>query len=130
MSKEYCYSWNRQEFRSNVFPSIKEALAEAVEDGGDQYSHVYIGEVSRYCNSSFFPSADYIIEHMADQAADVGGEFAEGYPDVSEEAEAELTEQLTALLDAWCEKHGVSPRFWEVVNVKEHRLPVTAEATN
>lgn len=117
---EYCYSWNGEGFKSDTFYSVKDALAAAAADNEEDNAHVHIGKVDRPSNSQFFPDAGDVIEHMENQASDYGGEYAEYYPDVSEEAKAELGDQLAALLDAWCERHDVSPNFYQVVAVKEY----------
>ena len=66
---------------------------------------------------------------MALQAEDVGGEHANDYPDVSKEAEVELTQQLEALLSKWCEKHEVTPTFYAVKESQAYNL-VTLEETS
>lgn len=121
--KEYCYSWNGEDFKSGTFDSVKAALADAATDNDDEHTHVHIGEVERPSNSQFFPDAGDVIEHMENQAYDYGSEYAVDYPDVSDEAKAELNEQLAALLDTWCQKHGVSPNFYQVSGVKEYPVP-------
>lgn len=127
MNTEYCYSWDGEDFKSDVFGSVKAALADAeIEDDGE-HGVVYIGKVSRPDNSMFFPDAGDVIEHMAGQADDYAGEYASDYPDVSDEAKTELAEQLETLLNAWCEKHSVSPTFYQVHDVKEHPLSTTAK---
>lgn len=125
---EYCYSWNGEDFEGNTFDTIKAALAAAAAENDDEHTHVHVGTVERPSNSFFFPDADDVIDHMADQAYDYGNEYAADYLDVvSDEAKAELNEQLETLLDAWCVKHGVSPDFYQVGGVKEYPVPAMAE---
>jgi hypothetical protein len=64
--------------------------------------------------------ADDVIEQLACRAYDESGEFAEDYPEVSEEAKAELDE----LLAAWARKH-CTPTFYLINNVREYEI--TAE---
>lgn len=59
--------------------------------------------------------ADGVIEMIGERAYDQVGEFADGYPDVTPEAKAELE----ALLADWIEKHA-KPTFYSVINVREH----------
>lgn len=61
--------------------------------------------------------AEAVLDHMANNAADLAGEYAEGFPNVSKEAKAELD----ALLEAWCDKH-CDIDFFEVVGVKSYKL--------
>ncbi len=124
---EYCYSWNGEDFSRGVFDSIPAALADAAGDNDEGLGTVHVGEVSRPCNSLFYPDADDVIDHMITQADDYAGEYASDYPDVSAEEKADLSKQLEALLDAWCQKCGISPTFYQVRNVKEYPLPVSGE---
>lgn len=62
-------------------------------------------------------AADDVIDTIETRAYDFGGEAAEDYPHVSDEAKAELTE----LLAAWITKH-CPPTFWQVVNAKPYTL--------
>ncbi|MBY4726642.1 MULTISPECIES: hypothetical protein [Burkholderia] len=59
--------------------------------------------------------ADDVIGTMGDRAYDQVGEYADGYPDVTPEARAELD----ALLAGWIEKHA-KPTFYSVVNVRQY----------
>lgn len=124
---EYCYSWNGEDFKSGTFDRVKDALADAAADNDDEHAHVHIGKVERPSNSQFFPDAGDVMDHMENQAYDYGGEYAVDYLDVSDEAKAELNEQLSALLDAWCKKHEVSPNFYQVTSVKKYPVPATAK---
>ena len=126
---EYCYSWDDEIFNSEQFSSVEDALADATEtalDDGCGRTEVYIGEVEPWHNSDFFPSAGWVLEHMQEQAWSEGGDYADDYAEVPSEASDELTEQLTTLLNAWCEKHGVSPKFYRVRNSKLYQLPSAA----
>lgn len=124
---EYCYSWNGEDFKSDIFGSVKAAIADAAIEDDGEHGVVYIGKVSRPDNSMFFPDAGDVIEHMAEQADDYAGEYASDYPDVSVDARAELAEQLKDLLSAWSEKHEIFPTFYQVSGVKEYPIPATAK---
>ncbi|QHB83406.1 hypothetical protein GIS01_15195 [Aeromonas veronii] len=128
--KEYCYSWNDELFDSGTFGSIEDALADAVEnsDDGDVgwRTEVYIAEAIAFKNSTFYPDASWVLEHMGERAWGEIGECADEYPDVSKEAREDLDAQLSAMLDSWCEKHGVSPQFYRVRNSKLYQLPSAA----
>lgn len=70
----------------------------------------------------FVPGADDIINTMANNAAGSdGGEFADDYPNVTEEAQAELD----AFLIAWARKHAPVTGFYGVVDIEQYT--VTAE---
>ena len=81
------------------------------------------GVVSRPAAGDFVPDADDIINDMANRAGDEHSEFCDGFPDVSDEARAELEVALDAL-KAWANKHcGVT--FYQVERIESYR--VTAE---
>lgn len=61
--------------------------------------------------------ADDIIEMIGERAHDIGGEYAEDFPDVSKEAKAELT----AMLANWIAKH-CPPTFYTVGSIKPYTL--------
>ncbi|HLO65302.1 MAG TPA: hypothetical protein VK165_20255 [Azonexus sp.] len=77
---------------------------------------VHVGEAS-YPETHQLIDADDVLCQMSDRAWDIAGEFAEDYPNVSKEAEAELDQ----LLKAWVEKH-CPPEFFQVNNAKKYTL--------
>ncbi|MBD1582815.1 hypothetical protein [Pseudoalteromonas sp. S16_S37] len=109
----WCYSFDGENFTSGTFTSIESALQDA-RNKADDSAKVYLAPCETYDNSRFFPDADELINYMGNQADDVGGEYANDYPDVREEAENELTEKLHDLLNKWCDKHDVAPSFYGV----------------
>lgn len=124
----WCYSLDNEDYSSGTFASVKSALAAGQKEvndkiaDGEKVDFIYVAKAEQQHNYSFFPDGSDIIEHMAEQADAVGGDYANNYPDVSDEAEKELTTELHALLEKWCEKHGVSPSFYQVSE------PVTYDA--
>ena len=123
---QFCYSWDDELFNSGRFDSVEEALADAAAEADEQHS-VYVAEAEPWVNSTFYPSASWVLEHMQEQAWSEAGEHAEDYAEVSIEARDELNEQLVTLLDAWCEKHGVVPTFYRVRKSTPYQLPLKAE---
>jgi hypothetical protein len=83
-------------------------------------SVVYVGTPARYAASTYIDDADDVIERMAERAYDEHGEFAEDFPDVTDEAKAELT----AFLAAWADKH-CEVSFYGVENIRPYTI--TAE---
>ncbi|VVU51857.1 hypothetical protein [Burkholderia anthina] len=75
---------------------------------------VFVGEVAPI-PTKHLCDADDVIDLMGERAYDEVGEYADGYPDVTSEAKAELN----ALLARWIEKHA-KPTFYSVINVREH----------
>ncbi|WP_254208600.1 hypothetical protein [Burkholderia multivorans] len=75
---------------------------------------VFVGEVAPI-PTKHLCDADDVIDFIGERAYDEVGEYADGYPDVTSEARAELD----ALLAGWIEKHA-KPTFYSVINVREH----------
>lgn len=89
-------------------------------DGLEVGHVVYVGTPARYAASTYIDDADDVIERMAERAYDEHNEFAEDFPEVTDEAKAELT----AFLAAWADKH-CEVRFYGVENVRPYTI--TAE---
>lgn len=116
----WCYSLNGEDYTSGTFDSVEATLAAGQKEAkaqiadGEKVDVIYVAKAEQQHNYSFFPDGSDIIEHMADQADSIAGDYSNNYPDVSDEAETELTTELHALLEKWCEKYGVSPSFYQV----------------
>lgn len=80
---------------------------------------VFVGDVAPV-PIKYLCDADDVLDTIGERAYDQVGEYADGYPDVTPEAKAELE----ALLAGWIEKHA-KPTFYSVINVREHII--TAE---
>lgn len=129
MNNQYCYSWDGKNYNNGTFNSAQEALDDAIKesvehqvDEGINPDSVYIAEAMTYQNSSFYPDAEIITEHMACNADDQGGEHADDYPDFDKDAENELTQMLHEILDKWCDKHDISPSFYQVGPAVKYNL--------
>lgn len=121
MGNKYCYSWDGKKYDNGTFDNAQAALDEAIKESfvhqaedGKKTDYVYIAEAMTYQNSSFYPDADLIIEHMALEAHDKGGDYAIDYPDFDKNAKSELNQMLHKVLDKWCAKHNISPSFYQV----------------
>lgn len=124
MTKQYAHSFDGSTF-TGEFTTIKAALADArlsAKDLENNMLHVHIGEAKAPLVESFFPDADMVTEHMACQADDVSGDFSNAFPDVSKEAETQLTIKLHELLKNWCTEHEISIDFFHVINTKIYSL--------
>jgi hypothetical protein len=60
---------------------------------------------------------DAIIEHISEQAYDIGGEYADDYPDVT----PEQAKELESLVAGWI-KRACPPTFYTVENIKPYVL--------
>lgn len=81
--------------------------------------------ISRRSASSFLPGANDVIEHMGNAACDDNSEFADGFPNETEEQEAEL-ERLLKPIQAWADR-TFDVNFYTVVGNTIKSYVVTAE---
>lgn len=88
-----------------------EGWQEFLENNPDlEPGHSYFrGVVAHPDPSSWTPDADWVLEHMAEQAYEAAGEFAEDYPTADQQAK----DELEALLKTWAIKH-CQPHFFLV----------------
>ena len=112
-----CYSRNGEEFN---YTELADLFEEMAGDGDLQEGAEYWEAEAHAAEPAHFFDAEDIIENAAERAYEEGGDYAEGFGDVSKEAIAELQE----LLSAWANKH-CSVNFYTVHNAK--KLTVTAE---
>lgn len=77
---------------------------------------VYVGDATTPIYSHICDAGD-VIDTMRDRASDIGGEYAEDYPNVSSEAE----EELNKFLSVWIGKHA-HPTFYTVSNIRPYVL--------
>ncbi|OHS09335.1 hypothetical protein HMPREF3289_01320 [Pseudomonas sp. HMSC75E02] len=101
-----CWSANDEDF--TCFE-----LAELLNDNDELKPGdvVFRGEAITPDPSSYI-DADDVIELIGERAYDDAGDHADGWPDVSKEAEAELDQ----LLKEWMRKHCSHPPFYRVKN--------------
>lgn len=123
-NRKWTYTFDEEFFTNGNFDSKESALEAARKDvskepdGNEQpLTSVFIGRTKPHQNSQFFPDGETITEFMQNQASDVGGEYADDYPNVGEEDEEELTKQLHELLESWCKEKGVVPNFYTVEDI-------------
>lgn len=97
--------WEKAERLEGGHDTVEAAIAE----GHREYdgAEFWLYECRRPNVLEFVPDATDVTDVMRERAEELLGEAAEEFPDVSEEAEAELK----ALLDAWAMKH-VQMRWW------------------
>ncbi|MDH1403715.1 hypothetical protein [Pseudomonas sp. GD03730] len=83
---------------------------------------IYRGEARKQKASHYVPDADDVVQHMYQQASD-DSEYADHFPDLNKDQEAEL-ETLLEPIRAWVDRH-CEVRFYEVVDIQPYT--VTAE---
>jgi len=130
MAKQWCYSFDNENYSNGTFKTKKAALEDAQKEGvarnqeeeNNNIKFIYVSECEVPQNEQMFPDAEVIIEHMACQAEDIGRDYANGYPDVTQEQEDDLNHQLHELLNNWCKKCDVSPSFFTVLESRKYDL--------
>lgn len=106
---DLCWSADESDFSAD-------SLGELLDNNDD----INIGDVVYYAEKKP-PSAydlcdaDLVLEQIQCSADDIGGEYAEDFSDVSQEAKDELGN----ILAAWVTKH-CNINFWTVKNIKEY----------
>jgi hypothetical protein len=109
--KGKCWSTDNETFN---YESLDDLLASNDElVAGDT---IYVGEPIGPSTTQLCDAED-VLDVMRDRAYDLAGEHADGYPDVTEEAE----DELNALLEAWMNKHCL-PHFYTVRDVRPYIL--------
>jgi hypothetical protein len=106
-----CWSTDEETFNYDTLGELLDCNDELTAG-----SVVYMGHAADHDPTAWF-SADHVIGALGEAAYDEAGEHAQDYPDVSEEAKAELQ----TLLDAWVTKY-CTPTFYRVENVREYVL--------
>lgn len=119
------YSMDGENY-SNWYDTTAEALEDArkeieymIDSREEGYKvvlpeRVFVGECEIYHPSLLSCGYD-VIESIQQDAADEGGEWAEGYlDDVTTEQREELEERLDVVFNAWLEKYNLYPNFYSI----------------
>lgn len=102
--------WGHREERRKNYTGAFKTREEAIADGRATYGEgetFWIASGMPPTPESLVPDADEIVERISEQAYDVASEAAEEFPQLSDEAKAELDE----LLEGWAKKH-LDVNFW------------------
>lgn len=108
--------YSNDEVNFMPLPELCDNVAWDTDDVLDVGSTVYVGK-AQYPSRNRIIDAHDIICTMGERAYDIGGEYAEDFPDISGEAIVELD----ALLDAWFSKN-CTVNFYEITNVVKREL--------
>ncbi|SEN72963.1 hypothetical protein SAMN05216404_106211 [Nitrosospira multiformis] len=106
-----CWSTDEENFRYDCLDDLLDSNDD-LEVGGV----VYVGN-AKHPKPEQLCDADDIIDRISDNAWDIGGEYAEDYPNVTREAHQELDD----FIKSWIMKH-CPPNFYQVFDVREHVL--------
>lgn len=113
--KRYVYALDGENF---IFESEEDVLEEAQGEGYSVYQKGVVREVS----PRDLIDVDDVQEILAYRAEDIAGEYAEFYPEFSDEAGKEMED----FLHQWIEKH-CKPTFYLVEEVEELEVPPKEE---
>lgn len=123
--KDYCYS-NNDEYYG--FSDEYEAIRDIIKSGKQKVAvgvivTIFRGEKIRCSASEFSPR---IVELMADAAAnEAPDEVCGDWPNSTIEQDDELQKAIDGVIDAWAEKHNLTPNFFHVKNTKELKFQIT-----
>lgn len=106
-----CWSLDEENFS---FDSLEDLIA--CNDHLGAGDEVYRG-TKRHEDPGGWVDADDVIENLSCRASDEAGEYADDYPDISEDAK----DELQAFLEWWARRHA-QPTFYTVENVTPYTL--------
>lgn len=107
---EECWSVDEENFNART-------LDELIENHDLTAGVVVFRAEAKHPSAAQLINIEDIAETMSERAYDIAGEYGEDYPDISKEAEQELTDFLAA----WIAKHA-APTFYTVDNVQRYTI--------
>lgn len=107
-----CWSLDGEEFNYDSLGDLLDARGDEVRPG-----HKVWRGTAKHPSMTDLADAERVIEDIGERAHDFGGEYADGYPEVSPEHKA----KLQALLEQWLAECP-SPRFYQVTNAVPYVL--------
>lgn len=110
-----CYSTDGECFNLLDVGYVFEELID--RDGSLDAGAVYYEADCRRMAARNVITADIVMEHMSDALWDELGEIADGYPEVTAGAKAELD----TLLHEWVEKYCSPSHYWVIVGKPRER---------
>jgi hypothetical protein len=110
-----CWSIDGEEFNYDSLGDLLDARGDEVRPG----QKVWRG-TAKHPSMADLADSERVIEDIGERAHDFGGEYADGFPEVSPEHAA----KLQALLEQWLAECP-SPRFYQVTNAVPYVLADT-----
>lgn len=121
------YYWNfnkTADFWHRSKNTIEECIEQAKIEAEDE-SIVYIGEIEKFMP---YIDGDSILDKITNYAYDEHGEVSEGWLEkVESDIVDELSDDLTNTLLRWLDRHGLSPEFGNIKNIKAYDLKTGKE---
>lgn len=123
------YGWSTYEDEGFVgaFATPEEALADAHESVGKE-EDIYVQEGFYEDVTKLVPHYSCFLENILDAISEkayeeCGEDAAEGWPDISQEAETELTDAVSAAVKEWMKKHLKMPAWTPVGEPMKYPAP-------
>jgi hypothetical protein len=104
MSGKWGYS-NDEEIYSGRFDTVDEAMVEAKALG-----YRVVGEYREPDAPEYFVDAEMLLDHIVSND-DYDGEWADGWPDATEDQMQELTSGIIKVFGEWLDKHDLRPKW-------------------
>lgn len=112
-SKQWCYSWDGENYSNGLFDSKEEALKDA-KDSMTDAEEVYIG-IAVSPKLRWVSNEEQIIESMNENLYDDCGEYAEEGLEVTTEQEVDLGRMIDKAVEEWIDKHHIRPTCYSVI---------------
>lgn len=122
MTSDWYWSSDEERFGQGPFGSRELAAANARDEGAGRF---WTGYSHQPTGADFSICADSVIEQLGEDAYELGGDCAEGWPRhcgfgvEPNEPTGELQEKLDAVIREWIDEHD-PPSFWIVLGIEEH----------
>lgn len=109
-----CWSVDGEEFTFNSLGDLLDSRGDELRPG-----HKVWRGTAKEPSMAALADAGNVIEDIGERAYDFGGEWADGYPEVTPEHKA----KLQAFLEQWLAECP-SPRFYQVTDAKPYILAI------
>ncbi len=136
----WCYSDDGESFsaatsREDAIESLAVDVRGLVLGDAESVTVVrYIGRSRRPDHIELLPSADsvedWLVEALQEQACDLCGDWAEGYPGLSTKDETEMAERVRDVVAAFLRERAPRPSFFLVESSQQIHLRVHRDGTH
>lgn len=118
-TKENALKFIKEKGSKVIEEMFKDYILEDFEDFEEEPYEIvlFVGELI-----PFIPNidADSVLESIAEDAYNHGGDYAEGYLDyIGKDAYSELDDRLNEVLSDWINKNNLHPNFYSVERIEE-----------